>query len=201
MLLPFPPQQCYFLGCVKYMAIGHSSNICIVYMYHIINASLRVQCGNYAFSVQSQIWMLANHAYVVLFFWPFLMLFASLAPVTPPPHPAQSHRLEIRCMYFILSGPHTYLHMIPATFEGFVAIINNLKCDFPKMRVIWNFSENSSILVPSPIPCFSNEIWFFNWQNIFHLIVRGLFISFMPLLNRYPTILISVQFWPLELGP
>ena len=87
MLLPFPPQQCYFLGCVKYMAIGHSSNICIVYMYHIINASLRVQCGNYAFSVQSQIWMLANHAYVVLFFWPFLMLFASLAPVTPPPPP------------------------------------------------------------------------------------------------------------------
>ena len=46
--------------------------------------------------------------------------------------------------------------MVPATFEGFVAIIKNLQYNFPKTRggskAIWNFSEKTSVLVGSSVP-------------------------------------------------
>ena len=67
------------------------------------------------------------------------------------------HTKCIMCMYFILSGPHTYLHMVPATFEGFVAIIKICNIIFRKRggggsKAIWNFSEKTSVLVGSSVP-------------------------------------------------
>ena len=49
-----------------------------------------------------------------------------------------------------------YLTMKTATFEGFVASLKNLQYNFPKMgggsKVVWNFSENSSVLEEVGIP-------------------------------------------------
>ena len=46
--------------------------------------------------------------------------------------------------------------IVPATFEGFVAIIKNLQYNFPKTRggskAIWNFSEKTSVFVASFVP-------------------------------------------------
>ena len=46
--------------------------------------------------------------------------------------------------------------MVPATFEGSVAIIKKAQHDFPKMRggskAVWNFSKNSSVLVGLSFP-------------------------------------------------
>ena len=46
-------------------------------------------------------------------------------------------------------------YKVPATSEGFVASFKKLQYNFPKMRgskTVWNFSENSFVLVMFGIP-------------------------------------------------
>ena len=86
-------------------------------------------------------------------------------PLTTSPCPLEwPLSLEIMCMYFILSGPHTYIY---ATICGAVNFwrlfiqFKKLQHNFPKMmgggqRQFGFFSENLSILVPWPVPV---SIW------------------------------------------
>ena len=72
----------------------------------------------------------------------------------PPPCPLErSLPPEIMCMYFVLSGTHTYLHVcIHIRCRQFLKALYPLQHNFPKMR--WEgggsnaLSESSSVLVP-----------------------------------------------------
>ena len=81
--------------------------------------------------------------------------------LTPTPCPLEwPLSLEIMCMYFILSGPHTYSYATicgAINFESFVSNLKRLQHNFPKMmgggqRQFGFFSENLSVLVPLPVP-------------------------------------------------
>ena len=72
-------------------------------------------------------------------------------PLTPNPRPSEwSLFLDIMCMHFILSGPHTYMHMQTYPLLKICIII------FWKWgwgwKAVWNFSENSSNLVAWSFP-------------------------------------------------
>ena len=76
------------------------------------------------------------------------MLFQQLYCITIALHLS----LEIMCTHFILSGPHTSLHIC-----NHIHYKKKLQYNFPKMRgggwkAVWNSFENSSDLVAPPFP-------------------------------------------------